>query len=62
MKTVVVPEMNYSGQVAGEVRKALGADTDLRRVNRYNGTFITPQDILDAIAGPQCTDTGRNSP
>jgi 2-oxoglutarate ferredoxin oxidoreductase subunit alpha len=49
---VVVPEMNYSGQVAGEVRKALGADADLRGVNRYNGTIITPQDILDAIAAP----------
>ncbi|UCG98913.1 MAG: 2-oxoacid:acceptor oxidoreductase subunit alpha [Burkholderiales bacterium] len=51
-KTVVVPEMNYSGQVAGEVRKALGAEADLRRVNRYNGTIITPQDILEAIAAP----------
>jgi 2-oxoglutarate ferredoxin oxidoreductase subunit alpha len=49
---VVVPEMNYSGQVAGEVRKALGAQADLRRVNRYNGTIITPQDILEAIARP----------
>ncbi len=53
VKTVVVPEMNYSGQVAGEVRKSLGPQTDLRRVNKYNGTFITPQDILDAIAEPQ---------
>jgi 2-oxoglutarate ferredoxin oxidoreductase subunit alpha len=50
---VVVPEMNYSGQVAGEVRKALGADADLRRVNRYNGSIITPQDILDAITAPR---------
>jgi len=62
VKTVVVPEMNYSGQVAGEVRKALGADTELRRINRYNGTFITPQDILDALARPKRTDSGRNSP
>ena len=48
-RMVVVPEMNYDGQVAGEVRKVLGATADLRRVNRYNGTIITPQDILDAI-------------
>ena len=48
-RRVVVPEMNYSGQVAGEVRKALGAGADIRQVNKYNGTFITPQDILDAI-------------
>ena len=43
--------MNYSGQVAGEVRRLLGADADLRRVNRYNGTIITPEDILAAITG-----------
>jgi 2-oxoglutarate ferredoxin oxidoreductase subunit alpha len=48
-RMVVVPEMNYSGQIAGEVQKALGAGADIRRVNRYNGTIITPQDILDAM-------------
>ncbi len=51
-RMVVVPEMNYSGQLAGEVRKALGAGMDIRRVNRFNGTIITPQDILDAITQP----------
>ena len=51
VRRVVVPEMNYSGQVAGEVRRLLGADADLRRVNRYNGTIITPEDILAAITG-----------
>lgn len=51
-RMVVVPEMNYSGQVAGEVQKALGPDVDLRRVNKFNGTIITPQDILDAITRP----------
>jgi len=49
---VVVPEMNYSGQVAGEVRKVLGPGADMRRVNRYNGSIITPQDILDAMTRP----------
>jgi 2-oxoglutarate ferredoxin oxidoreductase subunit alpha len=48
-RMVVVPEMNYSGQVAGEVLKALGPGADIRRVNKYNGTIITPQDILDAM-------------
>jgi len=52
VRMVVVPEMNYSGQLAGEVRKALGAGVDIRSVNRYNGTIITPQDILDAITAP----------
>lgn len=49
VKLVVVPEMNYSGQVAGEVRKALGPGIEIRRVNRSNGTIITPQDILDVM-------------
>ncbi len=46
---VVVPEMNYSGQVAGEVERVLGTGPDIRRVNRYNGTIITPRDILQAM-------------
>jgi 2-oxoglutarate ferredoxin oxidoreductase subunit alpha len=49
VKTVVVTEMNYSGQVAGEVRKVLGSGADLRRVNSFNGQIITPQDILKVI-------------
>ena len=48
-KTVVVTEMNYSGQVAGEVQKVLGFGADLRRVNSFNGQIITPQDILKVI-------------
>lgn len=52
VRMVVVPEMNYSGQIAGEIGKALGAGMDLRRVNRYNGTIITPEDILAAMQQP----------
>jgi 2-oxoglutarate ferredoxin oxidoreductase subunit alpha len=48
-KTVVVTEMNYSGQVAGEVRQVLGSGADIRKVNSYNGQIITPQKILKAI-------------
>lgn len=48
-KTVVVPEMNYSGQVAGEVQRVLGSGADIRKVNSYNGQIITPQAILKAI-------------
>jgi 2-oxoglutarate ferredoxin oxidoreductase subunit alpha len=51
-RMVVVPEMNYTGQVAGEVRKALGAGAEIRRVNKYNGTIITPQDIIDVMMQP----------
>jgi 2-oxoglutarate ferredoxin oxidoreductase subunit alpha len=52
VKTIVVPEMNYSGQIAGEVRKAVGPEMDLRRVNKYNGTIITPQEIMAVMLGP----------
>ncbi len=51
-RMVLVPEMNYSGQVAGEVQKVFGPGADIRRVNRYNGTSLTPQDILDAMTRP----------
>jgi 2-oxoglutarate ferredoxin oxidoreductase subunit alpha len=56
-RMVVVPEMNYSGQVAGEVQKALGPGADIRRVNKFNGTVITPQDILDAMTRPAGADS-----
>lgn len=49
VRTVIVPEMNYSGQIAGEVQRVLGAGVDIRRVNRYNGQIITPQDILKVM-------------
>ncbi|MHB8771287.1 MAG: 2-oxoacid:acceptor oxidoreductase subunit alpha [Syntrophales bacterium] len=48
-RTVVVTEMNYSGQVAGEVRRVLGSGADVRQVNSYNGEIIKPRDILKAI-------------
>lgn len=49
VKKVVVPEMNYSGQVAGEVQKAILSDVELKKVNKYNGQVITPQDILKVL-------------
>ena len=49
-KTVVVPEMNYAGQVAMEVRRVLGPAVDIRRVNSFNGQTITPGQILAALA------------
>jgi 2-oxoglutarate/2-oxoacid ferredoxin oxidoreductase subunit alpha len=49
VRTVVVTEMNYGGQIAGEVQKILGAGADIRRVNSYNGEVITPQDIMRVI-------------
>lgn len=48
-KMVVVPEMNYSGQMAREVRRVIGTQKELRKVNSYNGGIITPQNILDVI-------------
>ena len=49
VKKVVVTEMNYSGQVAGEVQKVIRDDVELKKVNKYNGQIITPQDILSAL-------------
>jgi 2-oxoglutarate/2-oxoacid ferredoxin oxidoreductase subunit alpha len=51
VKTVLVAEMNYEGQVAGEVRKVIGPDVELKRVNKFNGQIITPRDILEALQG-----------
>jgi len=49
VKTVVVTEMNYAGQVAGEVQKVIGTDVELKKVNKFNGQIIMPQDILDVL-------------
>jgi 2-oxoglutarate ferredoxin oxidoreductase subunit alpha len=48
-RTVVVPEMNYHGQIAGEVKRVLGAGADVRRVNRFNGEIVSPRDILAVL-------------
>ena len=48
-KKVVVAEMNYAGQLAGEVQKFIDKSTSLIRVNSFNGQVITPQDILKAL-------------
>ena len=46
---VVVVEMNYNGQVTGEVRRVLGPQKDIRLVNKYNGQIITPRDIMGEV-------------
>ncbi len=46
-KTVIVPEMNY-GQLIGEVERYVGRDK-VRGVNRFDGTILTPDDILAAL-------------
>ena len=58
--TVVVTEMNYSGQVAGEVQRVLGSGADIRRVNSYNGQIITPGKILAAIGQGRKTNVTRH--
>jgi 2-oxoglutarate/2-oxoacid ferredoxin oxidoreductase subunit alpha len=47
VRTVVVPEMNL-GQIALEVERVVGRHK-VRRVNRADGQFITPEEILVAI-------------
>jgi 2-oxoglutarate ferredoxin oxidoreductase subunit alpha len=48
-RRVIVPEMNYAGQAANEVRRVLGPDRDTRGVNSFNGQIIWPEDILKTI-------------
>ena len=48
-RRVVVPEMNYAGQAANEVRRVLGPDRDIRGVNNFNGQILWPEDILQTI-------------
>jgi 2-oxoglutarate ferredoxin oxidoreductase subunit alpha len=50
-KTVIVAEMNYAGQLAGEVLKAVGHSVELKKVNTFNGEVMYPQAILQAIQG-----------
>ncbi|MCG8400637.1 MAG: 2-oxoacid:acceptor oxidoreductase subunit alpha [Firmicutes bacterium] len=46
---VIVVEMNYNGQVTGEVRRVLAPEKDIRLVNKYNGQIITPRDIMGEV-------------
>jgi 2-oxoglutarate ferredoxin oxidoreductase subunit alpha len=48
-KRVIVAEMNYAGQLAGEVLKAVGNSVELEKVNSFNGEVMYPQAVLQAI-------------
>jgi 2-oxoglutarate ferredoxin oxidoreductase subunit alpha len=50
-KHIVVAEMNYSGQLAGEVLKLVGNSVKLTRVNTFNGEVMFPQAVLQAVLG-----------
>ncbi|TKJ42973.1 2-oxoglutarate synthase subunit alpha [candidate division TA06 bacterium B3_TA06] len=45
---VVVPEMN-EGQLAREVERCIGADTELVSVTRNDGSMLTPKEVLEAL-------------
>ncbi len=51
-KTIVVPEMNM-GQIVREVERVVKGETRILRVNRIDGTPITPKEILDVIMAEQ---------
>lgn len=48
-RRIIVPEMNFSGQLAGEIRKLFSPDMPIIGVRRYNGECITPTDILRVL-------------
>lgn len=50
VSNLVVVEMNYAGQLAGEVEKAVGRNRPITRVRRYNGTVIRPAEIEEALS------------
>jgi len=41
--------MNYAGQLAGEVLKAIGNSVELKKVNTFNGEVMYPQAVLQEI-------------
>ena len=49
VKKIIVPELNYSGQIAGEVRKLFDLSIPVIGVNVCGGVGITPQQIMQAI-------------
>jgi len=48
-KHIVVAEMNYSGQLAGEIARIVGNSVKLSRVNTYNGEVMYPQAVLQVL-------------
>jgi len=48
-KRVVVAEMNYDGQLAGEVRKILPDSSIVKVVNTWNGLIMKPAHIAAAL-------------
>ena len=49
VKSIIVPEMNYFGQMAAEIGKYVENPGIIKRVNTYNGTVLTPEDIFKAL-------------
>lgn len=50
VKNVVVPEVNFDGQIAGEIRKLLPAGVSLTQVNLCNGQVISPELIYSVMS------------
>lgn len=48
IRKVVVPELNW-GQVALEIERVLGPETEVIRVNKTDGTLIQPAEIICAM-------------
>ena len=48
-KRIIVAEMNYSGQLAGEVKKYVSDPSLVTGVTTYNGSIMTPAHIAKAL-------------
>jgi 2-oxoglutarate ferredoxin oxidoreductase subunit alpha len=48
-KRVFMVEMNR-GQLINEVRRVAGGRVEVEGINKYDGTLITPEEVIDALA------------
>ncbi len=47
---IIVPELNM-GQLIGEVKRVAAGKAEVTGINRYDGTLITPADVVAEIKG-----------
>jgi len=48
VNSIIVPELNR-GQLIKEVKEHVFGNADVRGINKYDGTLIKPDEILDLI-------------
>jgi 2-oxoglutarate ferredoxin oxidoreductase subunit alpha len=49
VKAIYIPEMNHDGQAADELKKYIPNPGILKRINKFNGLVLTPEDIYNSM-------------